>query len=271
MSNTDNTVLQGELSAVNAADLSHAADHGNNHSPLAQFEIKKIFEIDFLGFDLSITNSALYMIIPTIIAMILMLLATNKRSLIPSKKQLIVENFYKMIQDMAKGNIGDSYRPFLPFIITLFLFILSCNIAGLTPYSFTSTSQIATTFTLSIGSFLIILIYGIIHNGPIGFFKMFIPSGAPMWIVPLIFIIELLSFFIRPFTLALRLLANMVAGHILMKIIAGFIIALGVLFGSLPFIFAVVITGFEFLVAFLQAYIFSILVCIYLGEMAAKH
>ncbi len=260
-------VIHKDLHEV-ATPSTHQAE---NHSPLAQFEVKELLHVKLFGFDISITNSSLYMIIATFLALIFLAFISRRRNIVPTKIQLIAESFYQMIAEMARSNIGSQSTKFIPLILTLFTFIFACNFIGMTPYSFTPTSQIATTFTLSIGTFAIVLLYGIIHNGPIKFFKHFIPSGAPWWIVPIIFAIELLSFFIRPFTLALRLLANMVAGHILMKIIAGFIIALGVGFGFLPFAFALAITGFELLVAFLQAYIFSILVCIYLGEASADH
>jgi len=249
-----------------------AIEHSHkSHDPLAQFQVKKLLDIKIAGIDISITNSSLAMIFSTIAIIVILLIATRKRTLIPSKLQIIAESLYQMVLDMVKSNIGDYGIKFFPFIFTLFTFILACNFTGMLPYSFTPTSQIATTFTLSIASFSLVVLFGIIHNGPLGFIKIFLPSGIPFWIAPMVFLVELFSFLIRPFTLALRLLANMVAGHVLMKIIAGFIIVLGVSLGFLPFIFSILVTGFEFFVAFLQAYIFSILVCIYLGEMASEH
>jgi F-type H+-transporting ATPase subunit a len=145
------------------------------------------------------------------------------------------------------------------------------NLLGITPYSFTSTSQIAVTLTLALISFLTVVIFAIARNGFFGFLHMFLPSGVPFWMAPIIFAIELFSFCIRPVTLSVRLFANMVAGHVLLKVVAGFIISLGIIFGTLPFLFSIIMTGFELFVAVLQAYIFSILVCAYLGDVTKEH
>jgi F-type H+-transporting ATPase subunit a len=183
---------------------------------------------------------------------------------------MIAESVYQFINNLIEGSIGHEGKKFFPLIFSLFTFILLCNCLGMTPYSFTSTSQVAVTLSLAIMCFFIITIYAIIRNGFNGFIHMFLPSGVPIWMAPIIFVIELFSFLIRPITLSVRLFANMVAGHVLLKVIAGFIISLGAL-GALPFLFSIVMTGFELFVAVLQAYIFSVLVCAYLSETMKAH
>ena len=246
------------------------AEHGK-HNPLAQFEVHKIFDLQIAGIDISFTNSALYMVLATLAVISFMLLATRKKSLIPSKLQVVAESVYSFVKDIADNTIGHEGKKFFPLIFSLLTFILLCNALGLTPYSFTATSQIAVTLSLATISFITVLIFAIYKKGFIGFFKMFLPSGVPSWMAPVIFLIEFFSFLIRPITLSVRLFANMVAGHVLLKVIAGFIISLGVIFGTLPFAFSVVMIGFEFFVACLQAYIFTILVCAYLGDATSSH
>lgn len=247
------------------------SSENGKHNPLAQFEVNKIVDLELFGIDISFTNSSLYMVLSTVAVIAFMLLATRKKSIIPSKLQLIAEGMYSFINDMAENTIGHEGKRFFPLIFSLFTFILLGNVLGLTPYSFTSTSQIAVTLSLAMVSFLTVTIFAIYKNGIIGFLKMFIPSGVPLWMAPAIFFIELFSFLIRPITLSVRLFANMVAGHVLLKVVAGFIISLGVIFGTLPFAFSVVMTGFELFVACLQAYIFTILVCAYLSETTKAH
>jgi len=241
------------------------------HSPLRQFEVKKIIDIKLGKYDLSFTNSSLYMFIATFLIIAFMIIATRKKSLIPSRVQTCAEGIFNFINDLIKGSIGDEGQKFFPLIFSLFTFVLMCNFLGMTPYSFTSTSQVAVTLSIALMCFLIITIYAIIRNGIGGFIHMFLPSGVPLWMAPLIFLIELFSFLIRPITLSVRLFANMVAGHVLLKVIAGFIISLGFVLGALPFAFSIVMTGFELFVAVLQAYIFAILVCAYLSETMKTH
>ena len=241
------------------------------HNPLSQFEVHKIFDLQIAGFDISFTNSSLYMVLATICTIAAMLFATRKKSLIPSKVQVVAESIYSFVHDMIKGSVGDEGEKFFPLIFSLFTFVLLCNLLGLTPYSFTATSQIVITFTLAAIAFLIVTVFAICRNGIGGFLHMFLPSGVPLIMAPLIFVIELFSFLIRPVTLSVRLFANMVAGHVLLKVVAGFIISLGIIFGTLPFAFSVIMTGFELFVAVLQAYIFAILVCAYLGDATREH
>ncbi len=250
--------------------VEETASH-SSHNPLAQFEVKKLIDLNIFGIDVSFTNSSLYMVIATFLAIAFMLFATRKKSLIPSKLQVIAETTYNFINNVVKSTIGYEGTKFFPLVFSLFIFILLCNVLGMTPYSFTSTSQIAVTLSLAMISFVTITLFAIIRNGPIGFFKMFLPSGVPLWMAPVIFAIEFFSFLIRPVTLSVRLFANMVAGHVLLKVVAGFIISLGFVFGTLPFAFSIVMTGFELFVAVLQAYIFAILVCAYLAEVTKAH
>ncbi len=259
------------------AALNMAADHAADasaheaHTPLTQFEVKKIFDLHFGSIDLSLTNSSLYMIFATLIAILFLHLSTRKKSLIPSRAQVIAESMYNFVIEMVKSGIGNEGNKFFPLIFSLFVFILMCNILGMTPYSFTATSQVAVTLSLAAISFLTVTIFAIWRNGLLGFFHMFLPSGVPIWMAPVIFFIEFFSFLIRPITLSVRLFANMVAGHVLLKVVVGFIISLGVVFGAFPFIFTIIMIGFETFVAVLQAYIFAILVCAYLGEVTRAH
>jgi F-type H+-transporting ATPase subunit a len=247
----------------------HSETH-EKHSPLDQFKIKEIYPIHVGNVNLSFTNSALYMLIATALIILFMLKATSRKLLIPSRTQMIAESIYQFINNLIEGSIGHEGKKFFPLIFSIFTFILLCNCLGMTPYSFTATSQVAVTLSLAIMCFFIITIYAIIRNGFGGFIHMFLPSGVPIWMAPIIFVIELFSFLIRPITLSVRLFANMVAGHVLLKVIAGFIISLGAL-GALPFLFSIVMTGFELFVAVLQAYIFSVLVCAYLSETMKAH
>lgn len=249
----------------------NSGHNSKGHNPLTQFEVKKIVDLRVGKFDVSFTNSALYMVIATFLVIVFMLFATRKKSLIPSRLQVIAESIYNFVFDIIKGTIGNEGTKFFPLVFTLFTFILLCNLLGMTPYSFTSTSQIAVTLSLAMIAFLTVTIFAIVRNGFFGFLHMFLPSGVPLWMAPVIFAIELFSFLIRPITLSVRLFANMVAGHVLLKVVAGFIISLGIVFGTLPFLFSMIMTGFELFVAVLQAYIFAILVCAYLGEVTREH
>lgn len=241
------------------------------HSPLDQFKIEKIIDIKIAGYDISFTNSSLYMVLATLFTIFFMNAATKKGLLVPGRLQVMAESIHNFIFDLIKTNIGNEGEKFFPLIFSLFTFILMCNIAGMTPYSFTPTSHIIVTFILAAICFCTIVIFAIVRNGIGGFLHMFLPSGVPVWMAPVIFLIELFSFLIRPVTLSVRLFANIVAGHVLLKVIAGFIISLGIIFGIAPMLFAVIMTGFELFVAVLQSYIFAILVCAYLGEVTKEH
>jgi F-type H+-transporting ATPase subunit a len=264
--------LNEDASIQNNQSLSSAeyGDHAK-HSPLDQFKIQTLVNFKIGKLDLSITNSAFFMMISTLLIIVFLLKTTSKKLLIPSKSQVIAESLFNFVNNLIKETIGEEGKKFFPLIFSTFLFIFMCNALGLTPYSFTSTSQIVVNFALAMIAFLTITIYAIIRNGFFGFLHMFLPSGVPVLIAPLIFILELISFLIRPITLSVRLFANMVAGHVLLKVIASFIVSMGIIFGTIPLLFAVAMIGFEFFVAGLQAYIFAILVATYLGETTKEH
>lgn len=241
------------------------------HSPLAQFEVTPIVPLpNLFGIDLSITNSALFMLLAVVSVTAFFLLSLRKGALVPGRLQSLSESIYEFVGGIVDENAGHHARKYVPFIFTLFLFILFMNLLGMLPYAFTSTSHIIVTFGMAIIVFLGVTMIGLITKGPIGFFKHFVPEGLPLWIAPIVFLIELVSYLSRPFSLAIRLAANMTAGHTLMKVIAGFVVPLGI-FGVAPMAFLVFMTGFEIFVAILQAYVFALLSCMYLGEALADH
>lgn len=235
-------------------------------SPMEQFKLKKVLELNFFGLDVSITNSTIMMFI-IIFAMILGLtFFTRKLEVRPNKKQVVAEGMYNFIAGMLMKNIThESSLKFFPFVFSLFMFILLANAFGVIPYTFTITSHISITFAIALIVFVVMVVIGFKKKGFKGYFASFVPSGIPAFLIPLIFIIEFFTYLIRPFTLAIRLAANMIAGHTILKVIAGFIMGMGV-FGFVPVLFISVLTGFEFFVACLQAYIFTMLTCIYLNE-----
>ena len=177
---------------------------------------------------------------------------------------------YTFIAKMINDTAGSKAKPFFPFIFTLFMFVLFCNMIGMLPYSFTVTSHIIVTFVLASFIFIGVTIIGFIKHG-ISYLKLFVPSGVPLVLMPLIVIIEIISYLSRPISLSVRLFANMMAGHTMMKVFGGFVISLGIIGGWLPLSFSVALTGLEILVAFLQAYVFAILTCIYLNDALNLH
>ena len=198
------------------------------------------------------------------------MLGTNDFLLVPSKLQLITEMSYTFVAKMINDTAGSSARSFFPFIFTLFMFVLFCNMIGMLPYSFTVTSHIIVTFFLAAIIFIGVTVLGFIKHG-IKYLELFVPKGVPMLLLPLIVIIEIISYLSRPVSLSVRLFANMMAGHTMLKVFGGFVISLGLLGGWLPLGFSVALTGLEILVAFLQAYVFAILTCIYLNDALNLH
>ena len=267
----NNTVLELASAGNNGTEAGHGEAGEAAHGPLSQFEIKELFGFKIGDIDLAFSNSALYMVIATALSMLFLHFATKKRLLIPSKMQVVAESLYDFVRSMVIGSVGEEGEKFFPLVFSLFLFILLCNLLGLTPYSFTPTSQVAITLSLAMIAFTTVTVFAIYRNGIGGFFHMFLPSGVPLFMAPIIFLIEFFSFLIRPATLSIRLFANMVAGHVLLKVVAGFIISLGVVVGILPFLFSIIMTGFEIFVASLQASILAILVCAYLGDVTRAH
>ena len=255
--------------------------------PMEQFEIAPLTALSLGDIDISFTNSSLWMLITLGVAVVFFMTATRSRALIPGRMQSIAELTYEFVADMVRDSIGREGMKFFPYIFTLFVFILLSNWLGLLPslpflnhdyHTFTTTSHIIVTFALAMTTILIVVGYGVYKNG-FGFLKLFAPSGLPLWLMPLMFVIELISFISRPFSLAIRLFANMMAGHIILKVFAGFVISLlgaGAAMKAIsiiPFLGIVAVTLLEILVGFLQAYIFAILSCIYLAdaEHAADH
>ncbi len=240
--------------------------------PLHQFEITPIAGLEFslLGHDISFTNSSLWMMLAVICATLLMTITIRRDSLIPSRWQNVTEMFYEFISGMVKDSVGPEGRPFFPFIFTIFMFVLLGNMLGMIPYSFTFTSHIIVTFALAMFVFLFVTLLGIFRHG-LHFFSLFVPSGVPLFMAPILVPIEILSYLSRPISLSVRLFANMMAGHTMLKVFAGFCVSLGVVFGLAPLAINVALVGFEILVAFLQAYVFTILTCLYLKDSIELH
>ena len=240
-------------------------------NPMHQFKVHRIGpEIEISGFDLSFTNSSLFMVISAILITLLLLFGTREKRLIPSKIQLMSEILYNFISKMISDTAGKKAKPYFSFVFSLFIFILFCNMVGMLPYSFTVTSHIIVTLTFAIFIFIGVTILGFIIHG-FKYLKIFVPSGVPMVLLPIISIIEIISYLSRPISLSVRLFANMMAGHTMLKVFGGFVISLGIIGGWLPLTFSVALTGLEILVAFLQAYVFAILTCIYLNDALNLH
>ena len=240
-------------------------------NPMHQFEVYKIGpEINLNNINLSFTNASLFMMISSISILLFLFLGTKKKSLVPSKIQLVTELSYTFVARMINDTAGTSAKSFFPFIFTLFMFVLFCNMVGMLPYSFTVTSHIIVTFVLASIVFIGVTVIGFIKHG-IKYLQLFVPKGVPVVLLPLIVIIEIISYLSRPISLSVRLFANMMAGHTMLKVFGGFVISLGLLGGWLPLGFSVALTGLEILVAFLQAYVFAILTCIYLNDALNLH
>ncbi len=244
-----------------AAAAEHGAEKGID--PLHQFAIQPIVPLKIGSLDLSFTNSSLWMVI-TLVVLAVFLLGGGTR-LVPGRWQSMKEVSYEFVASMVRDTLGDAGRAFFPLIFTLFMFIFAANTLSLIPYSFTVTSHIAVTFTLAIFVFVLATVVGFIKHGA-GYLRLFVPKGVPGWMLPLIVPIEVFSYLLRPITLSIRLAANMTAGHILFKIFGAFVIMLGILGGWLPLAILVAITALEFLVAFLQAFVFALLTTIYLND-----
>jgi F-type H+-transporting ATPase subunit a len=240
------------------------------HSPLAQFAIEPLAPIHIGGLDASFTNSALWMVIAVGGITAFMLLGTRKQAIVPGRWQSLCEGMYDFVSNLLKENVGNEGRKFFPFVFSLFMFILFCNLFGLLPGAFTVTSHIIVTAAMAIFVFVGVTIVGIVLHG-LRFFTYFVPQGAPMWLIPIMIPIEILSYFIRPLSLSVRLFANMVAGHVMLAVIGGFVFAMGVWFGWIPLAFVTVLFGLELLIACLQAYVFTILTCIYLHDAVHLH
>ena len=241
-------------------------------SPLEQFEIVDLSKPLFMigKTPIAFTNSAAFMLVAVGVASLFLIAAGSQKKLVPGRLQGMAEMLYDMVAGMIRDNVGDAGKKYFPFMFTLFIFILFGNLLGMIPYSFTYTSHIAVTFGLAFSIFVVITLIGIFKHG-FHFLSLFFPHGAPLWTAPILIPIELVSYFSRPVSLSVRLFANMTVGHVLLKVLAGFVIALGFIGGWVPLIGLVGITALEFLVAGLQAYIFTILCCIYLNDALHLH
>ena len=240
-------------------------------NPMHQFKVNRIGpEINIGGLDLSFTNASLFMILSASAICVFLFFSTKNRNLIPNEIQLISESLYNFIAKMISDTAGSKAKPYFPFIFSLFVFVLFCNMIGMLPYAFTVTSHIIVTLVMAIFIFVAVTIIGFLNHG-FKYLKIFVPSGVPVALLPLITVIEIISYLSMPISLSVRLFANMMAGHTMLKVFGGFVISLGVIGGWLPLTFSVALTGLEILVAFLQAYVFAILTCIYLNDALNLH
>ena len=244
-------------------------------NPLSQFEIQTIIPIEIMGHDISFTNSSLAMLVTVMLIFLFLLIGLKKASIIPSKSQSLVELTYEFIADMIGDNIGKEGMKYLSFIFSLFIFILLGNLLGMLPYSFTWTSHIIVTFAISFFIFILVTFIAIAKHGLLKFLGFFAPSGVPKAMLILLVPIEVISYLSRPVSLSVRLFANMMAGHTLLKVIGGFVFVLGansfIIGGALPVAFLIALTGLEIVIAFLQAYVFAILTCLYINDAIHLH
>ena len=238
-------------------------------NPMEQFVVKPIIPLHIGGVDVSFTNSALFMMLAVAASTLLFVFCLRKRSLVPTIAQSIPETIYEFIHSLLKENVGVEGLKYFPFIFTVFLFIAFGNVLGLFPYAFTFTSHLTAVGSLSIIALLFNIFIGI-KKKKLGWLRTFLPKGIPVALAPLIIPIEMISFLSKPFSLTVRLVANMTVGHIMLKIIAGFVATIGVL-GVVPILFNCCIVCFELFIGLLQAFIYTVLTCIYLGDAIHEH
>lgn len=250
--------------------------------PMHQFVITDWFQLpEIAGFNINFTNASFFMLLAVVLVVGFYMIVTSKASIVPSRIQSVGEVGYEFIANMIRDTIGEEGFKFFPLVFSLFMFIFAANMLGMVPLFYTTTSQVIVTASLALLVFFTVIIYGLMKNG-LKFFKLFAPSGVPWPLLILLVPLEIISFFVRPVTLSLRLFGNILAGHIVLKLFVGFGAAMlatvatgdalsalevvGVVGFWLPLVMAIAITALEFLVAFLQAYIFAILTCIYLND-----
>ncbi len=238
-------------------------------SPLEQFEIHEIVPLSIGSLDISITNSTAYMAAALALSTGFLAIGVRRAAMVPGRWQNMAELSYEFIANLIKETIGSDGRRYFPVIFALFMFILFANLLGMVPFSFTVTSQIVVTFALAAVVFVGVTVLAFAKHG-VHFFTFFVPPGSPVWMWPLLIPIEVISYLSRPISLSVRLFANMLAGHTLLKVIAGFVFALNI-FGVLPLALLVALTGLEILIAFLQAYVFTILTCLYIKDALHLH
>ena len=241
-----------------------AERHIDHSSPMHQFVIGRLNDWQLGGLDVSFSKAAAFMFGAVIVATLFLVLTTSKRSMVPGRWQSVAELWYEFIADMIKETIGGEGRKYFPFVFSLFSFIVICNLLGMLPYSYTVTSHIAVTITLALSVFLLTTFIGITRHG-VHFLSFFVPKGVPLIMLFLVVPIEVLSYFMRPISHSVRLFANMTAGHTMLKVFGGFVVQMGI-FGVLPFALIVALTGLEVAIAVLQAYVFTILTCLYLND-----
>ncbi len=242
------------------------------NNPMHQFEIHKLYDLQLFGVDISITNSTVFMLIATalIIAVLSLGIRRNYHLRHPNKAEVISEQAFNFVANLVHENCGSEARRYLPFVMSFFMLIAMGNLLGMVPYTFTFTSHIIVTFAMAAMVFIVITIIGFMHHG-VRYLKIFLPDGAPLFLAPILIPIELISYLSRPISLSVRLFANIMAGHIVLKIFAGFIISLGIVGGVIPLGMTVLLTFFEVFVALVQAYIFAILTCVYLNDALHLH
>ncbi len=262
--------------AVSLREGEHKRTKRLANDPLHQFQISRLIPIEIGGVDFSFTNSSLFMVATVAAATGFLYWSTRGRGLVPNRAQSVSELSYEFIASMLRDAAGSKGMKFFPLVFSLFMFILVANLLGMFPYFFTVTSHLIVTFSLALLVIGTVVVAGIKGHG-LGWFKVFVPSGVPAAVVPFVVLIEVISFLSRPVSLSVRLFANMLAGHITLKVFAGFVTSLGALGAIgvggaiLPLLMTVGITALEFLVAFLQAYVFAVLTCMYLNDAVHVH
>lgn len=250
------------------------AAEGKAIDALSQFELSPV--LGMVGQAVGFSQANLFMVIAVLLTMGLLAFGMRQRAIVPGRLQSLAETSYEFVHELVTGQVGDEGKRFFPFVFALFMFVLFGNLLGMLPYAFTFTSHIAVTFALAMIVFVLITVVAISIHG-MHFFSYFFPEGAPKILAPLIIPIEVISYFSRPVSLSVRLFANMVAGHVMLKVFATFVVLMGSagavgIFGAVaPLAVNVALVGFEFLVAFLQAYVFAILTSIYLHDAVHLH
>lgn len=239
------------------------------HSPLAQFEIKRWIPLRIGDIDISFTNSSAFMLLAVAAICVFLMVGMRRRALVPGRWQSMAELSFLFIANLVRDTVGPGGRPYFPFIFAVFMFVLVGNLLGMVPYAFTFTSHIVVTFAMALTVFIGVTVIAVAKHG-LHFFSFFVPPGVHWIMWPLLIPIEVISYLSRPISLSVRLFANMLAGHTLLKVFAGFVISLGV-FGIAPLAFVVALTGLEFVIAFLQAFVFAILTCLYLNDALHLH
>ena len=247
-------------------------------NPMEQFAVETKVPLEIAGYDVSFTNSAMWMVIALAAISVFLFVGTSRLQLVPGRWQAAVEYVYDFVRKMLDENVGPEGRRFAPLVFSIFIFVLACNLLGLLPWigAFTPTSHVAVTLALALIVFVVVCVVGFARHG-LHFFSLFWPKGANPALGAFVFVIEVLSFLSRPFTLAIRLFANMTAGHVLLKVFGTFVVALGS-FGALPYVFGIVplgvnvaLTALEVLIAVVQAYVFALLTSLYLNDAVNLH